>query len=171
MHDPLLMAEYRIYSRISREILDVFSDNFLQFDLYTGHKKWRPKSLPIIFFYFLLHIIDDLDHLEFWNFGHIFRFIFSIRLILGSTYTRVYSVTLLTHNMCAKCWWIQSLAFICRIWQDCWFAKGFFFLFFGIHSFWSLSLARYLTTKTSRVLFNFQFHFHQDVSWKKLVFC
>ncbi len=30
---------YRIYSRISREILDILDDNFFQFDLYAGHKK------------------------------------------------------------------------------------------------------------------------------------
>ncbi len=30
---------YRIYSRISREILDILDDYFFQFDLYAGHKK------------------------------------------------------------------------------------------------------------------------------------
>ncbi len=41
--------KYRIYSRISREILDNFRSIFFQFDLYPGHKKQRPISSEIDF--------------------------------------------------------------------------------------------------------------------------
>ncbi len=37
--------DYRIYSRISREILDRFCTNFFQFDLYTGQRFFCLKPL------------------------------------------------------------------------------------------------------------------------------
>ncbi len=39
---------YRIYSRISREILDKIQPKFYQFDLYPGHKKYLPKCTKTI---------------------------------------------------------------------------------------------------------------------------
>ncbi len=42
---------YRIYSRISWEILDKFSQIFFQFDLYSGHEKSLLKPLFIDFLY------------------------------------------------------------------------------------------------------------------------
>ncbi len=39
---------YRIYSRISREILDKIWPKFYQFDLYTGLKKYLPKYTKTI---------------------------------------------------------------------------------------------------------------------------
>jgi hypothetical protein len=84
--------EYRIYSRISREILDEFWALFYEFDLYAGHKIVFHKLL----FSPYLGNKPSLFHLNqvnfFWNFGQFLPFIFSIRLIRGSTYTRVYTV-------------------------------------------------------------------------------
>jgi hypothetical protein len=39
-HWVVKRLKYRIYSRISREILDTFWHLFFEFDLYTGHKTW-----------------------------------------------------------------------------------------------------------------------------------
>ncbi len=69
---------------------------FYQFDLYTGHKIRQLNS----------SILDNLNskwsifyctHIKiFLNFGWFFKDIFWIRLIRGSTYTRVYTVVIST---------------------------------------------------------------------------
>ncbi len=75
---------YRIYSRISREILVIFWQIFFQFDLYAGHFF---DYLGIIWLYRWLNMVFKNAY-----FGQFFGLIFSIRLIRGSTYTRVYTV-------------------------------------------------------------------------------
>ncbi len=86
------MLNYRIYSRISREILDKFRPIFFQFDLYTGHKTSPSKP----------HFIDFMSNSDqcklglaskiICNFGQFLAWKSCIRLIRGSTYTRVYTV-------------------------------------------------------------------------------
>ncbi len=89
---------YRIYSRISREILDKIWQIFLQFDLYAGQKFGSGKHDFIHYLCVLRHSKPLKRKIKKWNFGHFFRLIFPIRLIRGSTYTRVYTV------LCLKNW-------------------------------------------------------------------
>ncbi len=89
----MFSAMYRIYSRISREILDVFSPIFIQFDLYAGHQNCLQKSFFINSMMFIGCVICFKSIKIKSNFGHFLAIIFSIRLIRGSTYTRVYTVS------------------------------------------------------------------------------
>ncbi len=92
LREQIIMGIYRIYSRISREILVIFWQIFLQFDLYAGHKICCPNTFFLAFLCkkSLVHYFKSI--LIFWNFGPFLANIFSIRLIRGSTYTRVYTV-------------------------------------------------------------------------------
>ena len=83
---------YRIYSRISREILDNFCNIFFQFDLYAGHKNVGPKLHENRFPHVLKSLVYKYRVLKNRNFGHILDKKSSIRPIRGSTYTRVYTV-------------------------------------------------------------------------------
>ncbi len=70
-HLLLAVLSYRIYSRISREILDTFCQIFFQFDLYAGHKLcWY-----ILVIYGLMTLSARLHYNKhktfFWNFGQI----------------------------------------------------------------------------------------------------
>ena len=92
---------YRIYSRISREILDKIWLKFYQFDLYAGQHFWSSKYVFIHYLCVLRHYKCLDKVLKNVNFGQFFGLIFSIRLIRGSTYSRVYTVLL--------CWcWVFS---------------------------------------------------------------
>ncbi len=81
--------KYRIYSRISREILDKFRSIFFQFDLYAGHKKSLLKPLFIDFLYISHQCKPVLAFKIICNFGQFWAWKSCIRLIRGSTYTRV----------------------------------------------------------------------------------
>ncbi len=85
--------EFRIYSRISREILDKIWHIFLQFDLYAGPKFGLLKH-NIFHYLCVLETSKPCNRkINKLNFGHFFQLIFPIQLIRGSTYTRVYTVT------------------------------------------------------------------------------
>ncbi len=83
---------YRIYSRIRWEILDIFSPIFFQFDLYMCDKYNLYKSLFKHCTSFIGCVVCFKTIKINFNFGHFLANIFSIRLIRGSTYTRVYTV-------------------------------------------------------------------------------
>jgi hypothetical protein len=57
MHQQQYM--YRIYSRISQEILDVFLNFFSQFDLYAGQTLPSLKYLRIGYFFILKIFINE----------------------------------------------------------------------------------------------------------------
>ncbi len=84
--------KYHIYSRISREILDKIWHIFLQFDLYAG-PKFGPLKHNIFPYLCVLGTSKPFNRkIKSSHFGHFFQLIFPIRLIHGSTYTRVYTV-------------------------------------------------------------------------------
>ncbi len=65
---------------------------FLQFNLYMSHKFGSGKH-DFIPYLCVLRLSKTLKRkFKKWNFGHFFQLIFSIWLIRGSTYTRVYTV-------------------------------------------------------------------------------
>ena len=92
----LLMSKYiyriHVYLSISLKILDSFRGILFGFDLYVGHKVFSFKS-PFLSF---LNVSDQSDFifviLKICNFGHFSGLKSSLRLIRGSTYTRVYTV-------------------------------------------------------------------------------
>ncbi len=75
--------------------MDNFGQNFFQFDLYTGHKVGS-QNFNFFIYLFVAWWVHYFRRIKFFfNFGQFFQDIFSIRLIRGSTYTRVYAVILL----------------------------------------------------------------------------
>ncbi len=74
---------YRVYSRISREILDKIWQKFYLFDLYAGHKKVSPKMYQNHFMYVSELSIQKNKALEISNFGHF------LPVFFNSNYTRV----------------------------------------------------------------------------------
>ncbi len=72
--------------------MDNIWHNFLQFDLYAGHKVGYQNSNFFIYLFMAwwVHYFRSIKIIL--NFGQFFQDIFSIRLIRGSTYTRVYTV-------------------------------------------------------------------------------
>ncbi len=83
---------YRIYSRISREILDNIWPKFCQFDLYAGHNFLGQKRFFIDYLSVLSLFSKFEEDFKFLIFGPFLALIFSIGLICGLTYTRVYTV-------------------------------------------------------------------------------
>ncbi len=79
----------------SRNFGQKIQPKFYQFDLFAGHKKYLPKCTKTISCVFQSLLFTKIKH---WNFRILDTFchFFSIWLIRRSTYTRVYTVTLLT---------------------------------------------------------------------------
>ncbi len=91
-------TSYRIYSRISREILDKIRPKFYLFDLYTGHKKYLSKCTKTfsgVFQDLLFTKIKFLNYQILDIFCHIF---------FNSTYTRVYTVAFLPDRRFVATW-------------------------------------------------------------------
>ncbi len=87
------ISEYRIFSRISLEILDKIWPKFYQFDLYTGHKQYLPKCTKTFSCVFQDLLFTKIKLLNFQILDIFFQFnLYEGRLIRGSTYTRVYKV-------------------------------------------------------------------------------
>jgi len=87
--------------------LVIFWQIFFQFDLYAGHffdssKQVKIHYLGIIWLYRWLNMVFKNAY-----FGQFFGLIFSIRLIRGSTYTRVYTVI----NV-----WTEMINFLEQFW-------------------------------------------------------
>ncbi len=64
------MIAYRIYSHLSREILDNFYEVFFQFDLYTGqliNKYIVFKSWPFLTLFLLIYVHQDYSCCVNWN--------------------------------------------------------------------------------------------------------
>jgi hypothetical protein len=76
----------------SRNFARFLVEFFFQFDLNVGQTLSSLKHWKIGYFYILKLLFDEKRLLKFLNFRHIFRLIFSIRVIRRSTYTRVYTV-------------------------------------------------------------------------------
>ncbi len=92
-------SNYRIYLRISREILDKIWPIFLQFDLYPGHKTYRLNWTKFEWSSFKGSYfgILKLKHYEFWT---IFcKYLFISTYIRRLTYTRVYMVSFLANKI------------------------------------------------------------------------
>jgi hypothetical protein len=79
-------------SYVSQEILDKFRPKFFQFDLYTGHKTSPSKPHFIDFMSISDQCKFGLASKIICNFGQFFAWKSCIRLIRGSTYSRVYTV-------------------------------------------------------------------------------
>ncbi len=85
---------YRIFSRISREILDKIQPKFYQFDLYARGSQIIPPKMyqnftSQMYQNYFMCVSEPSIHKnkawEFSNFGHFLPHFFSIRLIRGST--------------------------------------------------------------------------------------
>ncbi len=84
-----------LYSRISREILDKIWHIFLQFD---AGPKFGPLKHNIFRYFCVLGTSKPFNRkIKKSHFGHFFQLIFPIRLIRGSTYTRVFTLSHFEH--------------------------------------------------------------------------
>ncbi len=84
---------YRIYLRINREILDNFWQIFLSIRLIRGSNFLVMKQAVIDYSRVLRSFGLFQRRYKNLNFGKIFGLIFSIQPIRGSTYTRLYTVS------------------------------------------------------------------------------
>ncbi len=112
-----MTRKYRIYSRLIRDILDKIWPIFLQFDLYPDHKTYRliEPNLNDQWFRAYTLVFWSLKNYEFWT-------IFSIQLVRGSTYARVYTVVILKSYFNCKtdicyifCFWAWPICNNCIV--------------------------------------------------------
>ncbi len=96
---------HRIYSRISWEILATIWPKFYQFDLYTDQKKTSPKMYQNVFMCLRTFYSQKIKFLSL----QILDIFFSIRLIQGSTYTRVFTVIVYSRYHRLITWGSQAL--------------------------------------------------------------
>ncbi len=83
---------YRIYLRLSREILDKIWPIFFQFHLYVGHVDQNMCNA------LFKHIRQKNSVRKIFNFGQILYQKCSLRLIRRLTYTRIYTVDILNKD-------------------------------------------------------------------------